>query len=95
MTSSAELLRKYSNILSEAPAVVAATGSPSAVQPGTQQPAQMMQPNPAQAAQMQAQAAQDQMKKKQDLQQAIKDKEQELIALRKELANLNSPATVT
>jgi hypothetical protein len=35
------------------------------------------------------------MKKKQDLQQAIKDKEQELIALRKELSTLNSPATVT
>jgi multidrug efflux pump subunit AcrA (membrane-fusion protein) len=93
MTTSAELLRKYSNILSEEPAVVAATGSASV----GQDPAagQTMAPSPAQAAQMQAQAAQDQMKKKQDLQQAIRDKEQELIALRKELATINSPATVT
>jgi hypothetical protein len=95
MTSSAELLRKYSNIISEAPAVVAATGTSPTAQQGTAQPGQMMQPTPVQAAQMQAQAAQDQIKKKQDLQQAIKDKEQELISLRKELASLNSPATVT
>lgn len=86
---------RLSEVVSEAPAVVAATGTSPTAQPGTQQPGQMMQPSPAQAAQMQAQAAQDQIKKKQDLQQAIRDKEQELIALRKELASLNSPATVT
>jgi hypothetical protein len=84
---------RLSEVLKEEPAVVAATGTPAMGQGTTT--GQTLGATPAQAAQMQAQAAKDQMKKKQDLQQAIKDKEQELIALRKELANLNAPATVS
>jgi len=81
---------RLSEVLKEEPAVVAATG----MSPSGQPPAVGQGPSPAQAAQMQAQATQDQMKKKQDLQHAIKDKEQELISLRKELATLNSSASV-
>lgn len=80
------------DILSEDPAVVAATGTAPMGQTTTNPaPAQ----NPAAVAQMQAKAVQDTMKRKSDLQQAIKDKEQELIALRKELATAGTAPSVS
>lgn len=100
MTSSAELLRKYSDILSENP--ISMPGSPSMsgmststnpVTPGTAPAVGMSQQagqppggmNPGQA----AMAAKQQQDQKTELQSQIKQTEQQLMDLRKKLSELN------
>jgi hypothetical protein len=85
---------RLSEVLTEAPAVIAATGTQPVAQAGAVPGQQQQAASPTAMAQMQAKAAQDTMQKKRDIEQAIKNKEQELIALRKELTAINSPGSV-
>jgi hypothetical protein len=92
MKSAAEILRKYSDIISEQPAVTSLvstnTNTATPGTPPTQTPPQSGQPvgglNPQQA----AMAAKQQQDQKKALQDQIKQAEQQLQNLRKQLAEL-------